>query len=260
VTAPAVTAWAAGWFTGPAAATGALLAWVVLRGAGFPGLALLALFVVSGSVVGRARRGNGKREMGNADPVSRFPFPLSRSPSRRRAAQVIANGWTAALGAALVPLHGESGWALLAGGLAAAQADTWATEIGTRATQPPVLITTGAPVLTGTSGAITPLGTAAALLGAALVGGAAGAMLRDARLGLAATGAGVLAMLADSLLGATLQTSYRCVVCAAPSDDPRHCGAAARPLGGPRRLSNDGVNFIATGVGAALCALAMSRW
>jgi uncharacterized protein (TIGR00297 family) len=234
-----------------------MVAWVVLTGAGFRGLALLALFVVSGSVL--VQTSSGKRQTGNGgSEPGRFPFRVSRFPPRRRAIQVLANGWTAALGSALVPLSPELGWALLAGGLATAQADTWATEIGLRSPRPPTLLTTGGAVARGTSGATTPTGTAAGLAGATVLGGAAAALTRDLRLGLVASACGTAGMLVDSLLGATAQAAYRCAVCHAPSERARHCGAPARLVGGHRWVSNDLVNAVATGAGAALAAAAVA--
>ena len=231
-----------GWFTGAGAAAGGLIAAVVLRGAGWSGLALLGLFVLSGSILTRVA---GARSTGGAMP--------------RRAAQVLANGWTAALGAALVPLTPSAGWAVLAGGLAAAQADTWATEIGIRTPRPPVLLTTGAPVPPGTSGGVTPAGTAAGLLGAAALGGAAGVVARDAGLALAVAAAGVVGMLVDSVLGATVQVAYRCTACDAAVEGARHCGVAARRLSGLPWITNDLVNTLATGVGGALAAT-LTAW
>jgi uncharacterized protein (TIGR00297 family) len=202
---------------------------------------VLGLFVVSGSVLGRM--------------VSE-----ARSGSGRRAAQVGANGWTAALGAALIPYSAETGWAVLAGGLAAAQADTWATEFGLMSSRGPVLLTTGTAVPRGTSGGVTALGTLSGVVGAAAMGGVTGALTRDALLAIVATAAGTAGLLADSLLGATWQAAYRCAACDAPSDDPRHCGTPARLVRGRRWLTNDGVNALATGLGAALAAGAVAAW
>jgi uncharacterized protein (TIGR00297 family) len=256
----AAGAWVTGWFSPAGAAAGGLIAAIVLGGAGWGGLLLLGLFVVSGSVLSRAITGNGKRETGNENQAAgRFPFPVAPFPPHRRAAQVIAKGWTAAVGAALVPLAPDAGWAVLAGGLAAAQADTWATEVGMRARRPPVLLTTGAVVPPGTSGGVTPLGTAAGFLGAIALGGAAGVVTRDPGLALAATAAGAAGMLADSVLGATVQAAYRCAVCDAAVEGARHCGAAARRLGGRPWITNDVVNGLATGAGGALAA-ALTAW
>jgi len=79
---------------------------------------------------------------------------------RRDAAQVIANGGVAAALAALsIPLEGAALPHLFAGfvgALAAATADTWATEIGVLSKARPRMITTWKIVDAGTSGAVMP--------------------------------------------------------------------------------------------------------
>lgn len=154
-----------------ALAVGAATVW----GTGWRGLLLLLAFFISGSL-------------------------LTRGGGRRNARQVIANGGAAALAALL------GSWPGLAGAVAAATADTWATEIGARSPTPPRLITTGTPVPPGANGGITLLGTAGAFLGAAFIGGLTWVLgPRDLRLAAVVVVAGVLGMLIDSLLGATLQ-------------------------------------------------------
>jgi uncharacterized protein (TIGR00297 family) len=125
---------------------------------------------------------------------------LSRSGTARNERQVIANGGVAALAA----LAGN--WLWFAGALAAANADTWATEIGTRTHTPPRLITSWARVPAGTDGGMTLLGTVGGVAGAALIA-ALSMGLWPGGLGLAmiVAVAGVVGMLVDSLLGATVQ-------------------------------------------------------
>src|SRR5262249_39628960 len=124
----------------------------------------------------------------------------------RNARQVIANGGVAAL-AALGHL-----WPAAAGAIAAAAADTWATEIGSLATRQPILIPTGQPVRSGTSGGITARGTAGGVLGAvtmAVLAGLVAEPLRWRGVGVVAI-SGIMGMLADSMLGATRQARYTC--------------------------------------------------
>ncbi len=138
------------------------------------------------------------------------PGGAARSADRggRRWDQVVANGGVAILAAAL---HGATGRpeALLgaAGAVAAATADTWATELGRWSGTPPRLITTWSPVPPGTSGAVTLLGTLAAAGGAAFIGGIAAALAPGQPLRTAAgvATAGFTGALLDSLLGATLE-------------------------------------------------------
>ena len=92
--------------------------------------------------------------------------------SRRDHMQVLANG---GIGGLLVIGYHFTGqemlfWAYLTS-LAAATADTWATETGTMIGQTPRLITNFSTVEPGTSGGITPAGLAGALLGALVLAG-----------------------------------------------------------------------------------------
>lgn len=166
------------WLTPTGAAAALAVGGATIWGTGWRGLVVLLAFFISGSWLTTAEGGGG----------------------RRTARQVIANGGVAAAGA----LAGS--WAVFAGALAAAAADTWATEIGAHSRTPPRLITTGARVSAGANGGITLLGTAGGILGAALIGGLTwGLGPRDLRLATVVALAGVAGMLMDSLLGATLQ-------------------------------------------------------
>src|SRR5206468_12197817 len=88
-----------------------------------------------------------------------------RRGPRRTARQVVANGGVAAVAAVL------GSWPAAAAAIAAAAADTWATEIGAFSPLPPRLITSGRRVTRGTSGGITVLGTLGRVAGAALIAG-----------------------------------------------------------------------------------------
>ena len=164
------------------------------RGLGWRGVTLLFAFFISGSLWTRLAGGAG---------------------GRRNYRQVLANGGVAAVCAWF------GSWPLAAGALAAATADTWATEIGSFSPHAPRLISTGTPVAKGADGGVTLLGTAGGALGALLIAGST-ALLFSPRL--AVVWAGLAGMLADSLLGATIQG---------------------------KGLDNDGVNLAATLVGAA---------
>src|SRR5437762_1138343 len=150
-------------------------------------------------------------------------------------------------------------WWLAAGAIAAAAADTWATEVGTFSPFAPRLITTGARVGRGASGGITALGTAGGVAGALLIAlvarwvGPRGAAPGSAVL---ITAAGVAGMLADSLLGATVQGKFECPACDARFERGNSvCHEPVRLIRGWRWLDNDGVNLAATLVGASVAAL-----
>lgn len=168
--------------------------------------------------------------------LTRWHAPRKRHPEHRggrSAGQVIANGLVAATlavwaGIAPSPLV----IAAFAGAIAAATADTWATEVGLLSPSLPRLITTWRRVAPGASGGVTLLGTAAGAAGAGVI-----ALLSQWVLGtsddavwIAAMGA----MVIDSLLGATLE-------------------------GRSRVIDNNAVNFLATMSGAALTALLVAR-
>lgn len=196
------------WLTAAGAAAALAVGTATVWGLGWRGSLLLLAFFVSGSW-------------------------LTRGGGRRSAAQVFANGGVAAVAA----LAGS--WPAFAGALAAAAADTWATEIGALSPTPPRLITSGAPVPRGANGGITLLGTAGGVGGAAVMGGLAvllepravgPASGHPGQLAVAVAVAGVLGMLIDSLLGATVQ---------GPKD---------------RLLDNNGVNLAMTLAGAGIAA------
>jgi uncharacterized membrane protein len=184
------------------------------------------------------------------------------SGGRRTERQVLANGAVAAA-AALV-----GSWPAVAGALAAATADTWATEIGSFSPTPPRLVTTARRVPAGTSGAVTWLGTAGGLAGASAIAGLAAAFARTGwRSAALVAAAGAGGMLADSLLGATVQGAYECPDCGRRWERGGGWPAGAAACHGPPRLvkglrwlDNDGVNLAATLAGGGLGALSAGLW
>ncbi len=174
---------------------------------------------------------------------------------RRDRGQVLANGgWTALFSLGLW-LSGEACWlAGITGALAAATADTWATELGVLAKKPPRLVTSGRIVPPGTSGGVTMLGILASAAGGLSIGLPAAALSGNGRLLIAGLGAGIGGSLVDSLLGATLQAVYACPVCGVETEQhPQHvCGGPTRLVRGSRWVSNDAVNALAGLLGGLL--------
>lgn len=227
----AALAGALGWLTVSAVPMAIAVGAAVFWGGGADGAVLLTTFVATSSLL--TRRGAGPKV-------------------GRNARQVAANGGCAAAGALLTFLEPETGWAVFTGGLAAAQADTWATEIGVGSSVPPRLITTGQVVARGTSGGVTVLGTASGIAGASLFGAVAAALGTAPRTAAGAWVGGITGMFADSFLGATIQGMYRCETCGLDTERPVHtCGRPARLARGLGWMDNDVVNFMATCVGAA---------
>ncbi len=245
----ALLAWRARSLTGGGAAAGWLVGTLVLVGTGWAGGAVLAAFFVSSSVVGRL-----------TPPRS----ALDAKGERRDERQVAANGGPAAAAAAAALLglwHPALGLWIVTGSLAAAAADTWATSVGAWSRTAPRLRLLGPRVAPGTSGGMTPLGCAGALVGAVLVaatGAAAGGAPALLPMG---TLVGFAGMFADSVLGSILQGRFRCSVCEQASEWRVHrCGARTVREGGLTWLDNDGVNLAATSLAAVLAGLLWLTW
>ena len=245
--------WKAGALSTRGALAAVLLGALVFGGGGLAWAFVMVLFFVSSSLLSRLNFGAAERKSQTVDDFSKG--------SRRDAWQVAANGGVAGLAALLHLLYPQAAWPWLAycASLAAANADTWATELGVLSRRLPLTITSLQPVERGTSGAVSMAGTLASLAGAALIG-AAGALLWGGRLALEMslwrhlTILGVIALvglggsLLDSLLGATLQAIYHCPQCDRQTErHPRHrCGAATTRVRGLPWLDNDRVNLAAT--------------
>lgn len=236
-------------------ALAALALGTVIFGLGGLGWAVLLLgFFISSSLLSRLF---GRRK-------AVFEEKFSKS-ARRDAGQVLANGGVAGLFVLLHLLWPDAAWPWVgfAGALAAANADTWATELGVLSRAAPRLITTGREVEPGTSGGISALGTAASTSGALFIAllavvcwqGQVFTAPAGWPLWLAAITLGGLAgSLFDSLLGATTQAIYRCPVCQKETErHPLHtCGAQTALVRGWAWLDNDWVNTACTAVGAAV--------
>ena len=221
----------------------------VFAGLGTRGGATLVAFFLSSTLLGR--------------------LPAARAIDQRRgnerdAIQIVANGGVAAA-LALASSAARAGERPLlvagfGGAVAAAAADTWATEIGSRSRTRPRSIVTLRSVDPGTSGAVTVAGLVASVSGAALIAGLASAgSHRQSGHGrsqvISIVLGGFTGALADSFLGATVQEVRFCDVCARETEHLVHiCGAPTRPIRGASWCDNDRVNAIATAVGAATAA------
>ncbi len=187
--------------------------------------------------------------------------------SQRDILQVAANGGVATLMALTYSLtHDQLLQAGFAGTLAAATADTWATELGALSPRQPRLITTAKHVPAGTSGGITLLGTSASFLGALSLGlvfwAIQGFRRSLAALPLIALISGLAGSFFDSLLGATVQAMYYCPTCDKETERRIHnCGTQTRLLRGVKWMNNDVVNFLATAFGGLVAmGIHRTRW
>ena len=235
----------------PSGSVGAVgIGTAVFGAGGFPASTLLLLFFASSTALSRSRARASSQTGAVKGP-------------RRNLAQVLANGAVPAALAMIRRLRPSPRLAAAyAGAIAAANADTWATEVGALSCSAPRLITTFRKVRPGMSGAVTPLGMLSSLGGAMFIG--FGHSMFERRIGaiLPVGTAGFAGALADSVLGATAQAVYRCRVCGDRTEDRRHHHAGSAPaltlMRGLPFMTNDAVNLCASLVGAAFGAWLVS--
>lgn len=237
----------------PSGAWAATLVGALATAAGWGwALLLIAWFVASSALTRFGQATKRSRSIGSLGPSS-----------ARTALQVAANGGVFVTAALTGTLLGHPAWHLLAlGALAAAAADTWATELGMLWGGTPRALIGGGRVEPGMSGGVTAVGLAASVAGAAAV--ALGAVLlgltaelQPARLLVAVATAGVAGALSDSVLGALLQARRWCETCERFTERQVHdCAAATRHARGLPWMTNDTVNLLATVVGAVVALAA----
>jgi uncharacterized protein (TIGR00297 family) len=245
-------AWRMRYLTPSGAVAGGLFAFTLIGLGGWGWMVPGFTFFFLSSAISKAasRAGGRRRQIAEADE------------SRRDAAQVLANGGVAWL---LVIVHAlaPGAWAYwgFVGSLAAAAADTWATEIGSLSRRPPRMILSGRPVEPGTSGAVSGVGTLAGIAGALAIWASAWWTAPEAALGVgigvsasAVVGGGVLGSLADSVAGATIQAAYRDPRDGRVVDGRRGVAVGRERVRGWRVVDNDVVNGVCTAVGAAVAA------
>jgi uncharacterized protein (TIGR00297 family) len=248
---------------------GAIITGTLIFGFGglIAGLLLIAFFV-SSSLLSHFKENS---------PQKRTAAERFDKGGRRDLGQALANGGGAAGLAVLSWLIGGDPalsaalYAAMVGALATVNADTWATELGVLSKTAPRLITRPSRrVASGTSGGVTPMGTGAALLGAAFIGlcywvfmlagraiGASGvaSAVSSLSVALAAVAAGLIGSLFDSLLGATVQAMYYSERRSKETEKAiERDGTPNRLIRGWPWLNNDWVNFLASLVGATVAA------
>lgn len=183
--------------------------------------------------------------------------------------QVLANGGLGALLAGGYWLLGGRPvfYILYLGVMATVTADTWATEVGVLGKGRVFSLRSGRIVPPGESGGVSLLGTAAALLGALLIGLIGeGLLLLTGKIIipggyslLAATVGGMVGCFLDSLLGAWGQARFRCPDCGLVTEKREHCQIAGEQAGGWSRLDNDWVNGLSSLAGG-VAALGFLWW
>jgi uncharacterized protein (TIGR00297 family) len=247
----AFLAWKARALSESGAIAACALGGVTVAGGGWNWGVLLVVFFVTSSGLSKL-----------ADRAKPHHGKIAARGSRRDAVQVMANGGIPLAFALINWFSPHSIWyAGFAAALAAAAADTWATEIGSWSGRPPRMITTLRPVEPGMSGAISLPGTLGSAAGALLIGVLAALIAPTGIsspiwLAVAIGFGGLAGSLVDSLLGATVQAIYRCPRCGSLVESLVHsCGTATTLVRGYRFMNNDVVNFTAILAGTLIAML-----
>lgn len=212
-----------------------LVGLLICFGIGIKGLILLGIFFVSSSLWSVYKRMDKmlveeKHEKG----------------SRRDYQQVLANGGMAAL---LSVLYGffQTNSLLLAFCvfIATSNSDTWASEIGTLSKRRPYSVRTFSVVERGTSGAVSLLGTIAAVMGAIVIAYSSYELfnLQISEFWVIFL-FGFIGNVIDTFLGAYVQALYMCSSCGVETEKMVHCQRRTTLIRGRKLLNNDVVNFI----------------
>ncbi|PFA62386.1 hypothetical protein CN378_20715 [Bacillus sp. AFS015802] len=209
-----------GWKTHNLSSSGAVMAVVIGLVIGnaydFRGLFVLGVFFLSSSIWSHLFK---KAKLGIEERLAKT--------SIRDWQQVLANGGPAALFALLFSLTGEDAWTFaFAASIAGANSDTWASEIGPLSRKLPFSVRSLKRVPKGTSGAVSPIGTVAAIMGSAVISLSSIFIVdgMDSTLFILITLSGFLGNLLDTWLGAYVQLDYRCRVCGLNTESTVHCG------------------------------------
>ncbi|ADL07239.1 DUF92 domain-containing protein [Thermosediminibacter oceani] len=221
---------------------------------GIFGSFLMVLFFISSSLLSYFKKSAKSRATQSFDKTG-----------CRDVFQVLANGGVGLLYSVLYYITKNPSYlVLLAVSFAAANADTWATELGILSKARPISLRTFRRVEKGTSGAVSLSGTLAALMGALLIGisAAAGFKLMDfgdlaftpVQSLLMVTLGGFLGSLIDSILGATLQGVYYSEELEGETEKRFTNGKPNRLVRGLGFVNNDLVNFLSIGLSSALFA------
>lgn len=238
--------------------TGFILGTIIYLGGGLYFWLHLGAFFFSSTLLGRIRTDAKLAGTG-----------IHAKDGRRDGLQVFSNVGPAAAAALLYALTSHPVFLVaFAASFAAANADTWAGEIGMLAESTPVSILNGRPLTLGASGAVTPLGFWASFFGALFITLffslgyllTAGFTYRLFLWAAIVTICGFLGSVIDSLLGATVQAGYSCAVTRQHTERPFTDGRPNTLVKGVAFINNDTVNLLsvsAVTVTAALVSLAV---
>ena len=217
-------------------AVGTLLVGILIA-LGFKGygLLLIGLFFVTSSFWSKY---NLKQKENMTD--------MHEKGSQRDIVQVFANGGVPALIGLSAYLFPADFWLYgFVASIAAANSDTWASELGSLSKKKPFSIFQMKTVEPGTSGAISLQGTISAFAGSALISIASYFLCGELTIELVfiITTMGVVGCFIDTFLGATVQSAYSCKVCGKQVEKKEHCQEPTRLIKGNALVNNDVVNI-----------------
>lgn len=222
---------------------------------GIFGSLLMIIFFISSSMLSRFRKGMKEEVARQFDKTG-----------RRDIVQVFANGGVGLIYSVLFyATKNPSFLVMLGASFAAANADTWATELGILNKKRPISLRTLKRVERGTSGAVSLEGTFAALLGAMLIGlftvfvcfastGFIQYNFNYVYVFVLVTAGGFVGSIIDSLLGATLQGVYYSQEIGRETERRVYNGKPTMLVRGFKFINNDLVNFLSIGISSALLA------
>lgn len=218
----------------------------VFIGTGWRGFLVLGLFFASSSFFSsykKDRKKTTEEKLANT--------------SRRNWAQVAANGG-APSGFSLAYAFTSNEVFLYAFfvSIAAAAADTWASELGVLSKAAPVKIINLKRCTPGTSGAVSVFGTAASAAGAIFIASAS-VLLFNVSLAvfLMICVYGFLGSLADTLLGAFGQVEYKCPGCGVLTERKEHCQQKTIQSSGISWFNNEAVNMFSILIVSYMCII-----
>ncbi|MEQ6375903.1 DUF92 domain-containing protein [Bacillaceae bacterium S4-13-56] len=234
------------WLTISGSLLSVIVGSLIMFGVGLKGIVILGAFFVSSSLVSQRRK-----------RIANY-YGIEQKSSQRDGVQVLANGGVAALLSTLYMTYPtEALWFGIIGDFSCATSDTWASEIGPLSSKRPISIRTMKSVTPGTSGAISVLGTIAALVGSAFI--VTISFFLDRNISfldlLILSMIGFFGQWIDTILGALKQRKLKCTKCGQLTEQKVHCEMKTVHQSGWYWLQNDAVNFIAISFSAILAVL-----
>jgi uncharacterized protein (TIGR00297 family) len=216
--------------------------------------AILVAFFISSSILTKYRK-EFKRNLED----------VNEKGGKRDYIQVAANGMLGFVFALLFYITNNHIFILAYGtAFAAANSDTWASELGVLSNGRTFSIINFRKIEKGMSGGVSILGITASILGAGFIGViyAAGYLwvfgftAEWVKMLFLCSFGGFMGSIIDSFFGATVQVKYRCVTCGKLTEKRTHHGKPASKVSGIEFINNDVVNFT-SGLLASLISIGL---